>query len=91
MRRRQTERQARRALADGARRRQACLEIADGEDLLFAEGHDDAIIGVADMEGEPRMVYDQEAIVREFREGRRSSCLVISVAWAMLGPAREPP
>jgi hypothetical protein len=45
--------------------RQVCLGIADGEPLAFIEGHDDAIVGVAEVDGEPRVVYDIETIVRE--------------------------
>lgn len=44
--------------------RQACVEMADGEPLAFVDGHDDAILGIADVEGEPRVVYDREAIIR---------------------------
>jgi len=43
--------------------RQACLEMADGEPLLFVDGHDEAILGMAEVDGEPRVVYDQEEIV----------------------------
>lgn len=45
-------------------RRHACLEMADGEQLLFVDGHDKAILGMAEVDGEPRVVYDQEEIVR---------------------------
>lgn len=45
-------------------RRQACLEMVDGEALTFVDGHDDAILGVVEVEGEPRVVYDDETIVR---------------------------
>lgn len=49
-----------------SKRRLACVAIAgDDEKLVFAEGHDDALLGVAFVEGEPRAVYDQAAIVRE--------------------------
>jgi hypothetical protein len=44
--------------------RRGCLEMVDGEPLAFVDGHDDAILGVAVVDGEPRVVYDQEAIVR---------------------------
>jgi len=45
-------------------RRQACLQSAEGEPLVFVDGHDDAILGLAEVEGEPRVVYDRGAIVR---------------------------
>lgn len=49
-----------------AKRRLACAAIAgDDEGLVFAEGHGDALLGVAFIDGEPRAVYDQAAIVRE--------------------------
>jgi hypothetical protein len=46
-------------------RRRACLNMADGEPLVFIEGHDHAILGLAHIDGEPRAVYDQKAIVGE--------------------------
>ena len=45
-------------------RRQACLESAEGEPLVFVDGHDDAILGLVEVDGEPRVVYDRGAIVR---------------------------
>lgn len=44
-------------------RRQACLELADGEPLMFVDGHDEAILGMAEIDGEPRVVYDLGEIV----------------------------
>jgi hypothetical protein len=52
------------ALDACAGKRQACLEGAEGEPLVFVDGHDDAILGLAEVEGEPRVVYDRGAIVR---------------------------
>jgi len=46
-------------------RRQACVDAAAGEPLMFIDGHDDAIIGLADVDGEARVVYDNETIVRK--------------------------
>lgn len=46
-------------------RRQACLESAEGEPLVFVDGHDDAILGLAEIDGEPRVVYDRAAIIRK--------------------------
>jgi len=45
-------------------RRQACLAIAEGEPLVFVDGHDDAILGLAEVQGESRVVYDRGAIIR---------------------------
>jgi hypothetical protein len=47
-----------------ALRRAACMEFADGEPLVCLEGRDDALLGVAEVDGEPRAVYDANAIVR---------------------------
>jgi hypothetical protein len=47
-----------------AGRRAACVELADGEPLILLEGHDEALLGVAEIDGEPRAVYDANAIVR---------------------------
>jgi len=46
-------------------RRQRCVDAADGEPLMFVDGHDDAIVGVAEVDGEARVVYDDEAIIRK--------------------------
>ncbi|QJE02508.1 hypothetical protein HH212_22860 [Massilia forsythiae] len=46
-------------------RRLTCVDVAEGEALTFVDGHDDAILGMADVEGEWRVVYDQETIVRK--------------------------
>lgn len=46
-------------------RRQACVDAAGGEPLMFIDGHDDAIVGVAELDGEPRVVYDNETIIRK--------------------------
>jgi hypothetical protein len=48
-----------------SRRRQACLESAEGEPLVFVDGHDDAILGLAEVDGEQRVVYDRGAIIRK--------------------------
>lgn len=50
-------------------RRQACTDLAGGEGpILFIDGHDDAIIGVADRDGEDVAVYDIKKIVRRLRQ-----------------------
>ena len=43
----------------------ACLDIVgEDEQLMFADGHDEAIIGVAERDGEWIVVYDTEKIIR---------------------------
>ena len=50
-------------------RRQACIDLAgEDEPMLFIDGHDDAIIGVADRDGDDVIVYDIEKIVRRLRQ-----------------------
>lgn len=50
--------------SNGRNLRQACLDRA-GEDvtLMFAEGYDTAILGVAEYAGETLVVYDTQAII----------------------------
>lgn len=45
-------------------RRRRCLDFAEADPLVFIEGHDDAILGVVEVEGDARVVYDRGAIVR---------------------------
>ncbi len=48
--------------------RRACLKlVGDDEVLAFADGHDDAIVGVADREGVTVVVYDARLIVDMLR------------------------
>ena len=50
-------------------RRQACIDLAGGDEpMLFIDGHDDAIIGVADRDGDDVVVYDIKKIVRRLRQ-----------------------
>ena len=50
-------------------RRQACIELAGGGDpLLFIDGHDDAILGLADRDGDDVVVYDIKTIVGRLRK-----------------------
>ena len=44
-------------------RRNTLAELA-GEDALFADGYDDAIIGVCTVDGTTRILYDREAVLR---------------------------
>jgi hypothetical protein len=49
--------------------RQACIDLAGGvEPILFIVGHDDAVIGVADRDGDDVVVYDIEKIIRRLRQ-----------------------
>ena len=45
-------------------KRDAVIELVDlsGQNALFADGYDDAIIGV-ELDYEPRVVYDQNKII----------------------------
>lgn len=48
--------------------RRACLKlVGDDELLVFADGHDDAIVGVADREGVPVVVYDAKLVLDVLR------------------------
>ena len=48
--------------------RQACLApIGDEESLLFADGYDDAIMGIAELNGIASVVYDSEKVVKILR------------------------
>jgi hypothetical protein len=42
--------------------RQHCLELSDGEPLTFADGYDEAILGIAWREGVALVVYDACAV-----------------------------
>jgi hypothetical protein len=56
-------------------RQQACLELIDddGSDLLFVNGHDDAIIGIVERDGIPLVVYDTSKIINLLRTRDRMS------------------
>lgn len=48
--------------------RQACLALIDSEEsLLFAEGYDDAIMGIAELNGTASVVYDSAKVVKILR------------------------
>lgn len=48
--------------------RQACLAlIGDDESLLFADGYDNAIMGIAELNGTASVVYDREKVVKILR------------------------
>jgi hypothetical protein len=49
-------------------RRQACLDlIGEDETLLFADGHDDAILGVTERDGLTLVVYDVRKLIHLLR------------------------
>ena len=48
--------------------RQACLDLIDDSEILFADGYDDAILGVAEWDGVWCVVYDVERILRILRK-----------------------
>lgn len=45
-------------------RRRFCLDFSGDETLVFLDGHDDAILGLAEVEGEQRVVYDHGAVIQ---------------------------
>lgn len=50
---------------ESVRLREACLNAVEGEaSLIFVEGHDDAILGVAERDGESFVVYNQAKVIR---------------------------
>lgn len=73
-------------------RRAACEELADGEPLAFVDGHDGAILGFAEVEGAPRVVYDRGAIIEALmlRDGMDEEGAIeffeYNIAGARLGP-----
>lgn len=53
---------------DNLVQRQACIDLAGADEvLIFIDGHDDAIIGVADRDGDDVVVYDIKKIVNRLR------------------------
>lgn len=54
--------------AIGSKLRQACLACVEADEtLMFVDGHDDAIVGVADREGVSVVVYDSKKVIRRLR------------------------
>jgi hypothetical protein len=55
--------------------RDGCLELIgdEGQTLLFANGHDDAIIGIVERDGIPLVVYDTAKIIKLLRTRDRMS------------------
>lgn len=76
-------------------KRRACLDLADEEALAFIDGHDDAILGLAEVDGEPRVVYDKAAIVRKLmrRDGMDGEGAAEFVEYNVMGakPSSAPP
>ena len=52
---------------DGARLRQACIDAVCNSELMFLDGLDGAIIGVAERDGEDCVVYDRAKIIQTLR------------------------
>lgn len=75
----------------GAKLRQACLNAVDGDELAFIEGHDDAILGLADVDGELRVVYGHAAIVRKLmaRDGMDRQGAKEFVDYNIMGTVRS--
>lgn len=49
-------------------RRQSCLDLAGGDtELLFADDHDDAILGVTERDGVTLVVYDHRKLIHLLR------------------------
>ena len=56
----------------GQPNRQACLALKDDEQsLLFANGYDDAILGIAELNGIASVVYDSAKVVKILRSRDR--------------------
>lgn len=54
--------------AIGSKLRQACLASVEADvSLMFMDGHDDAIVGVAERDGVSVVVYDSKKVVRRLR------------------------
>jgi hypothetical protein len=52
----------------GSRLREACINAVEDEGMLvFVEGHDDAILGVAERNGEVFIVYNMASVIRTLR------------------------
>lgn len=47
----------------GNKRRNACIDLACGDELMFADGLDAAIIGIADRDGTNVVVYEIGTII----------------------------
>jgi copper oxidase (laccase) domain-containing protein len=45
-------------------KRQAAVDEVGGEELVFADGFDEAIIGVAQVHGAEVVVYDEELVIQ---------------------------
>ena len=52
----------------GQANRQACIALkGDEQSLLFADGYDDAILGIAELNGIASVVYDSRKVVKILR------------------------
>lgn len=75
-------------------REQACLDIVgEDEQLMFADGHDEAIIGVAERDGEWIVVYDTAKVIRglkrrdEMTRDEAEEFFAFNIEQAWHGPA----
>lgn len=50
-------------------RRQMAVDEAGGDELLFADGYDDAVIGVTYIRGAAVVVYDEELVIKALVDG----------------------
>lgn len=78
----------------GTALRQGCMDAAGGnEPLVFVDGHDDAILGIAERNGDVFVVYDQSKIIRLLckRDGMdkegAAEFFEYNIAGAYLGPS----
>lgn len=71
-------------------RRDFALEQVDGEELLFADGYDDAILGVIHRDGVNIVVYDRTKVLQILEKDMSPEDAVdffeFNVAGAYVGP-----
>lgn len=71
-------------------RRDLAIEQVDGEELMFADGYDDAIIGVVYQNGENIVVYDRSKVLKILEKDMSPDDAVeyfeFNVAGAYVGP-----
>lgn len=52
-------------MAENHKNRQRCVELSEeGDELVFADGYDSAIIGIGQRDGVEIVVYDSAAVIR---------------------------
>ena len=76
----------------GAWLRQACIDTVGGGALAFVDGHDDAIIGIAERDGEDCVVYDRAKVIQALRrrdgmdEDGANEFFEYNIAGSWIGP-----